>query len=395
MLIATPVDRPSFGPRSSRCAGALVGVAVSFLLMTTASSEAQPSAYPFRPNPDNSDLVAYWYPVRPDSVVMQENGRTWEFFSLLHVYGAVPGDRFEVAIAARCRNTVLFSRTFVVDKAAPPKDFIYAEVNGYFRIEAKTDYRTERPTEISVAVTRATTRRARTTPCRYHTISGSIRDINDKPLRAFLSVGPDEFTSPITVWSDAGGRFSVELPERAYNIFYVDDHTYGVSTLEMWGWHMVVDRDESYNFMVGNGEVYNLHAWPNDGGFGTYFVYFRPMVLPLTKEPTAKTTLNSRVFDVTAIAPRLRPEDLSVCLNGTRVDIVSLQQVYETGLPANAAKAMPAYLVQVRRSGIPPNGKITVSVEYDATITVKEQPVRVRSIGYTQFYNQFTGLSLY
>jgi hypothetical protein len=394
MPIATPA-RPSFSPRSSRCAGALVGASACLLLLTTGSSQAQPSGYPFRPTRDNSDLVAYWYPVRPDSVVLQQTGRTWEFFSLLHVYGAVAGDRFEVAVVARRQRTVLFRRTFVVDKAAPSKDFTYAEVNGYFRIEAKTDYRAERPTEISVAITRGTTRRARTTPCRYHTIKGTIRDIDDQPLRAFLSVGPDEFTSPITAWSDAGGRFSVELPERAYNIFYVDDHTYGVSTLEMWGWHMVVDRDESYDFMVGNGEVYNLHAWPNNGGFGTYFVYFRPMVLPLTKEPSTRATIDSRVFDVTPIAPHLKPEDVTVRVNGTRVEIVSLQEIYETGLPANAARAMPAYLVQVRRSGIPANGKITVSVEYDATVTVKDQPVRVRSLGYTQFYNQFTGLSLY
>ena len=352
--------------------------------------------YPFKPNPDNLDLVAYWYPVPADSVVMQRDGRTWEFSSLVHVYGAAPEGPFEVTVEARRDKGLLFRRTFPIDRQKPAADFTYSEVNGYFRVEAKTDYSPERPTEISVSVAAGRTRRARTTQCTYRTIKGTIRDIDDKPLRAFLSVGPDQFSSPVTVWSDPNGRFSIDLPERTYNIFYADNQTYGVSTLEMWGWHMIVDRDETLDFTVGNGEVYNLHAWPNNGGYGTYFVYFRPMVLPLASQPApARAVLNGREFQVTDIAPRLKPDDLRVRINGIKADLVSLQEVFETGVPNNAPSAMPAYLVQVRRNNAPPNGKITLSVEYDTTITVKERPVRVRGAGYTQFYNQFAGLGFY
>lgn len=28
-------------------------------------------------------------------------------------------------------------------------------------------------------------------------------------------------------------------------------NTYRVSTLEMWGWRMIVDRDETFDFVVG------------------------------------------------------------------------------------------------------------------------------------------------
>jgi len=353
-------------------------------------------AYPFKPNPDNLDLLAYWYPVPADSVVMQHSGKTWEFSSMLHVYGAAPEGPFEVTVEARRDKTLLFRRTYnIVDKKPAGGDFTYSEANGYFRIEAKTDYRPERPTEIAVAVSGGKTRRARTVPCQYRTIKGTIRDINDKPFRAFLSVGPDQFSSPVTVWSDSQGRFSIDLPERTYNTFYADDQTYRVSTLEMWGWHMIVDRDETFDFTVGNGEVYNLHAWANNGGYGTYFVYFRPMVLPLLEQPLGKTVLNGQEFRVIDITPRLKPDEVTVRINGAKADLVSLQEVYETGTLNNAPSAMPAYLVQVRRGNLPPNGKITLSVEYDTKVTVNDRPVRVRSVGYTQFYNLFSGLSFY
>ena len=349
---------------------------------------------PFRANTANADILAYWYQVPADSVVMLKSGETWQFSSQLHVYGAVPGDWFQVAVVARHQKAVVYTRTFAIDRANPAKEFRYVEINGYFRIESSGSALGDKPTEIGVTIVHGGVRRARTVPCTYHTICGSIRDIDDKPLRAFLSVGPDEFSSPITVWSEQTGRFSIDLPERTYNVFYVDDHTYGVSTLEMWGWHMVVDRDETFDFVVGNGEVYNLHAWPSNGGFSTYFVYFRPMVLPLTGSASpSETTIDSRRFEVTDIAPRLKAEDLVIKINGTKVDIVSVQEVFETGVPNNVAKAMPAYLVQVRRNNVPANGKITLSLEYDTTIPVEGRPVRVRSVDYAQFYNQFSGYS--
>jgi hypothetical protein len=373
----------------------LVVLAAAALLAIPAVAGAQ-GAYPFKPNPDNQDLLAYWYPVPADSVVMQYSGKTWEFSSMLHVYGAAPEGPFEVTVEARRDKTLLFRRTFkIVDRKPAEGSFTYSEANGYFRIEAKTDYRPERPTEIAVAVQEGKTRRTRTIPCTYHTIKGTIRDINGRPFRAFLSVGADQFTSSVTVWSDPEGRFSIDLPERTYNVFYVDDHTYRVSTLEMWGWHMIVDRDETFDFVVGNGEVYNLHAWASNGGFATYFVYFRPMVLPSLEHPLEKTLLNGREFRVIDVAPRLTPDDVTVRINGAKVELVSMQEIFETGTPDNALTAMPAYLVQVRRDGVPPNGKITLSVEYDTKITVNDRPVRVRSVGYTQFYNRFTGLSFY
>jgi hypothetical protein len=378
-----------------RAIPALVPALVCLGLTASECTSAQ-VGYPFQANSGNADLLAYWYPVPSDSLVMLlDPEHALKFSSLLQVYGAVPGDRFDAVVEVRRESEVLFTRRFAIDRANPATDFEYTVFNGYFRIDAKTEYRQDRPTAISVTIVRGTDRWERTVECRYHTIKGSIRDIDDRPLRAFFSVGPDEFALPIAIWSDAQGQFSIDLPERTYNTFYVDDQTYGVSTQEMWGWHMVVDRDETYDFIVGNGEVYNLHAWPNDGGYDTYFVYFRPMVLPLQGAAATRTTLNERDFEVTDTAPPLTPDDVTVRINGKRIEIVSVQEVFETGLENNAGGAMPAYLLQVMRNGGPVNGRITLSLEYDARITVEEREVRVRAVGYTQFYPQFAGQGFY
>ena len=156
--------------------------------------------------------------------------------------------------------------------------------------------------------------------------------LDGKPFKGFFKDTPEDFTDISGVWADDNGFYSITLPERSYNTYYADDHTYGVSSLEYWGWRMIVDRDETLDIRIGNGEVYNLHAWSSNGGLNAYFLYFRPMVLPLfllpEQEYTSAITINGKTFENMNIAPTLDEKDITVKLNGELVPIVSLHPVY-------------------------------------------------------------------
>ncbi len=178
--------------------------------------------------------------------------------------------------------------------------------------------------------------------CAYARLHGRITDFDGNPFPAPLLLSRIGFADApyMGVWSDRNGEYSVVVPTGCYNAFYVDDNSYGKSTLENWSWHMIVDRDEEHNFKVGNGEVYSL----------------------------------------------------TVILNGKPLPVVSLQKIYETC----PDYTMPSYLVQTERyNGTPTVGKQTVIVEYDTAKRGGGQSYIARSQGRCQyFYKDSSGLVL-
>jgi len=145
---------------------------------------------------------------------------------------------------------------------------------------------------------------------------------------------------------------------------------------------MIVDQDEIHDFKVGTGEIYSLCVWANNGGSGTLFIYFRPMILH--KSEKYQVEINSNKFDVNDISPELKLEDIFVTMNGHELKKLSLQKIYETG----NGYTMPAYILQVKRypeekKDYSTLGKQTLIVEYD---TIDEKGFIAQSQGRTQFF---------
>ena len=203
-------------------------------------------------------------------------------------------------------------------------------------------------------------------------------------------VYPDGFDDACGVWSDGQGYYEVDLPERTYNAFYVNDGNYKSTTLEAWSWHMIMDEDQELDYKVGTGEVYDLQVWPNNGGFSTFHVSFRPMVLDMDPETRHTLKINDKEFNYINISPELEIKDLNITINGERLAVISLQKYFVTGKDV----AMPAYLVQMPRLN-PTFGKQTIRVEYDKTITKDGKEILQNSMGYFQFYANFLGFSAY
>lgn len=241
------------------------------------------------------------------------------------------------------------------------------------------------PDEIFVSLKTKEWERQEHVACEYARLHGKITDFEGKPFPAPLLLSRIGFSEEpyMGVWSGQDGEYSVVVPKGCYNTFYVDDNSYGKTSLENWSWHMIVDRDEEMDFKIGNGEVYSLCVWANNGGAGTLFFWFRPMVLPSIKKEEYEITLEGEKRNVTDIAPELLAGDISVTLNGEPLQVISLQKVYETSMDYT----MPAYIVQTKRyNGTPTLGKQTVVLEYDTAKRGDGQIHAARSQGRYQFF---------
>ncbi len=351
--------------------------------------------YPFSPAADQ-DIAAYWYNVRPDSVTFRVNGMKAIFRSTLQIFGKAPGDTFAVeAVVSGAGNMRVFARKFNIrdDKAWRDSTFSVSINNGYFHIICPVNHLAKNPETIKVTVSPpGGEKTTRTIQCRYHRLYGAITDFEGKPFRAFVTIRPDAFDFETTVWSDSTGWYSIELPERTYSNIAVVNEDYGVDVAESWAWHIIHDADQRLDFKVGTGEVYNLKAWPNNGGFKTYFISFRPMDIAYFRSTTTRTvSLNGAAFTLPEHTADLEPGDITVRFNGKEARIISLQRYYETG----PCKAMAAILLQVDRSGLEKTGKQTVTVEYRKEIEAEGKKTRSTSMGHCQLQLNFYGLSEY
>lgn len=261
---------------------------------------------------------------------------------------------------------------------------------GLLHIEGYVDTPESDPTMLALSCRTDTETYQVGQACQYHTLSGTIRDFSGQPFPAAFKLYRGGFNGPIGCWSDAEGAFSVDVPAGLYNAFYVDDNSYGKSSLELWGWHMIVDRDESYSFKIGNGEVYSLSTWISNGGLPSQFIYFRPMILTAAKEYELR--LNDRDFAVLDIAPQLQLQDLRVRLNDRNAELISLQPILETGFSQERYAAMPAYILQIAKLPLQP-GKQTLIVEYDTSARQALDPsvLLARSQGMLQYHYHHFG----
>jgi len=358
--------------------------------------------YPFRHSDGNGDILAYWYNVPPDSVKMELLNQNIYFHSSLQIYGEAPEDSFQVqAKVYLISGEKVFDRHFDIEKGQSQESYSTEFKGDFFRLKCPVEYLDQNPDRIRVTITSSKGELTKEIKCRYHRLFGMVSDYNGKPFEGLISIGPETFQSDLVIKSDSSGNYEMELPERTYNTVICFGESYGIKTLEVWAWHIIMDSDQRLDFKVGTGEIYNLNVWANNGGPDTYFISFRPMILPLTESknveellaniPKYPVTLNKNEFQVVGLAFDLEPEDIKVWINGKEVQNISVQKYFETG-PDNA---QVAYLVQVSRTGLSRIGKQTVRVEFEKDIEKDGNKVHRNSMGYFQFYLNFTGLSKY
>jgi hypothetical protein len=251
----------------------------------------------------------------------------------------------EVSISAICDGTVVFDKTHILE---------ILESDGIVTLLRPVDTLERDPERLDVKINVDGNIYTKSINCEYAVISGRTTDFNDNPFPSAVIFNISSFAGmegAIGVWSDANGYYSIRLPKGEYNSIFVDDNSYGKTSLESWGWKMLVDRDESHDFKIGNGEVYSLDVWANNGGSRSLFVYFRPMVLSCAIQAMAQVNkpsivVSNKEYTLLEACPDITVESVSVEINGKKVANISLQKIIETTTDGNA---LPAYILQCER----------------------------------------------
>lgn len=375
---------------------------ITFINLFCATLSFAQNNYPFNDTSSSDDIRAYWYNVPQDSVKMEILNQNFNFHSLLQIYGKAPGDSFHVQAKVYSKSgEKVFDDNYEISKGKTQKSYSTQFNGSFFTLECPVDYLAQNPDKIIVSVISADGELTQEIKCRYHRLYGNVTGYDGKPFEGIISIGPETFISGIGKKCDSSGKYEIELPERTYNTIICFDESYGINTLEVWAWHIIMDSEQRLDFKIGTGEVYNLNVWTNNGGPDTYFISFRPMMLPLTESKNINellanitkypVTINKKEFLVSSEVFDLEPEDIKVWINGKETQIISVQKYFETGQD----NAQTAYLVQVDRKGLNRIGKQTVRVEFIKDIEKDGIKAHRNSMGFYQFNLNFTGLSYF
>lgn len=340
----------------------------------------------FKGDDKQSSISAYWYNCKTDTAVESAINDTTFIRSSLQIYGPVLADSFYVeAEVFLPTGEKAYGNKFSIKKGMHRKDFRIDMENNYFLMTVPAYQLSKNPGKIKITLSSAGERLERWIQCKYHKLSGHMTDFKGNSLKSYILISASSFEDVSGVWSDANGDYEIDLPERTYNCFYINDGKYKSTTLEAWAWNIVMDEDQKLDFKIGTGEVYNLNVWSNNGGGNAFFISFRPMVLFHNNTGDNRQEINQKAFKLINISPDLDIKDLTVTINGKRAELISLQKYFETGY---SDQAMPAYLIQVRKSA-PYLCKQTIRVEYEKTIEKDNKKVFQNSMGYFQLYPVF------
>jgi len=298
-----------------------------------------------------------------------------------------------VNVSVWCAGENTFNKTYRIEDAESRTAFkfeIYAE-QSTFILRDTADTLAADPDQIDVEIFARNGSYAKTILCEYATISGKITDFDSKPFPAAVVCnfcGFEGMETGMGVWSDLDGKYSITLPKAEYNSIFIDDNSYGKTSLEAWCTKMIVDQDEIHDFKIGNGEAYSLDVWSNNGGFPSLFVSFRPMVLSYAiKQSKQNIHVNNKSYSLIDMCPDIDINLVSVKINSHRANIISIQKIIETG---QSGIAMPMYILQIERPVAV--GKQTLVLEYNF---IDANGDAVQFQGRTQFnYANVYGLML-
>ena len=117
-------------------------------------------------------------------------------------------------------------------------------------------------------------------PIKLHKIFGKVTDNKGNPLEVYFLVNWDS-DAYIRAKSDKDGFYNLSLPEEKITHVFIDNSSYGKSTLEcFWGHEFILLEDLKIDINIDRMELYNMRSWAS---FTSFNVYFIPMSLTRIK----------------------------------------------------------------------------------------------------------------
>lgn len=182
-------------------------------------------------------------------------------------------------------------------------------------------------------------------------VYGKVADFAGNSIEAADVIIMDSRFEPIfKTKTDAGGLYCLDVaPGVYYALMAVRMSDYAkerfersqvldeTARLEYWAWNVPASRDVELNIRYDRLEVYALNAFRPQGAVPSYIIYFRPMGLTRIMK-TGMTPVDS----ILKIAPRLSEKDIEVFINGQRVEVLEINDVFESA----GVNKLRGYLIQ-------------------------------------------------
>jgi hypothetical protein len=196
--------------------------------------------------------------------------------------------------------------------------------------------------------------------CEYFKIEGHVAcELPHKNL--YIGVVPNDFNDPDLLHKvQTDGHYSLLLPQRHYNALFAVADSYGEYTLENWTFNIGGNENLKLNYNIQNAEIYNLHAWENNGGGNSLFIVFRPMILD--KQTINKIKIGGENFNEISFDFNLNKNNFNVSTDNDILKIISVQSFLETDVKGNAIKS---YILQVEYDKRFRHKLLTVTVNCD------------------------------
>lgn len=310
-----------------------------------------------------------------------------------------------VEVSAFFNGAPVFQKSYKIEEVSGKKDYWHHVfmTSGALELRDFVETLENDPDRMDISIRYGDKTCAQSISCEYAIISGKTTDFDGKPFPAaviYYYLSFDGRAGGMGAWSDKEGNYTIKLPKMEYNAVFIDDKSYFWTSLEAWAWKMIVDRDEVHDYKIGNGEVYSLDAWANNGGSQSLFIFFRPMVLPyarremlsplkLIKRQIKRVEISGKKYKLFKASPDIDIKDITVELNGTKTNNISLQKIAETRTSGNI---MYAYILQVERIPGYNISKQTLVLEYNFK---DSKGKKVQAQGRTQFhYTNAYGLAV-
>lgn len=198
-------------------------------------------------------------------------------------------------------------------------------------------------------------------------IYGKVLGFDEKPIAgANVELKNSHFTTVASAVSGPDGGYSLSAPEGDYMaLTAVKD--YMTKSLEYWAWSVPARGELRIDPHFDRLEVYAMNAWRPQGAYPSYQIYFRPMSLIRAGRKIAEAG-GMEAFGklkLQDIAPDLAPGDITVTIDGEKVDVLKMNKVLEASGPDGA---MYGYVIQ---TGLP---KAQASGDYRLiTITIADR----------------------
>lgn len=153
-------------------------------------------------------------------------------------------------------------------------------------------------------------------PTALHKIHGTVTNLKGDPVQAYLLVSWD-LDQEVRARAGRDGRYELWLPEEKVGHIFVDDATYGKTSLESFiGHNFILRSDIKLDIQVDRMELYNLRSWAT---LSTFYVYFVPMSLPRLQNKTTEGTRRAW--------PELSAGDVTITVNGKETAVQQLEEV--------------------------------------------------------------------